>query len=82
MNVYEGFKSGRGRFEVHCGLIDILQQYTFKKRAEHSVKSVYFKSKTISVAHHEFYASRFFTFMTRDVFKNDPSEVRRCFNSR
>ena len=74
--VYEGFKSGRGRFELHCGLIDILQQYTSKKKAEHVLKSVYYKASTVSVTHHDFYAQRFFSFMTKDVFKNDPSEAR------
>lgn len=40
------------------------------------LKSVYYKASTVSVTHHDFYAQRFFSFMTKDVFKNDPSEAR------
>lgn len=57
---------------LFIGIIDILQSYKMMKKIEHTFKSVFFDSDTISVHRPDFYANRFLTFMKKTVFcKNE-----------
>ncbi|GLT41918.1 hypothetical protein SLA2020_159460 [Shorea laevis] len=53
---------------LYMGIIDILQKYNVKKRAEHAYKSVKFNPSKISVVNPWFYAERFIDFLQQKVF--------------
>eukprot|EP00039_Didymoeca_costata_P020494 m.341450 g.341450 ORF g.341450 m.341450 type:complete len:388 (-) comp20107_c0_seq1:24-1187(-) len=68
--------TSRGQCVLFCGIIDILQQYTVKKKAEHAVRSLYYKGGTISVIEPTTYADRFLNFMLlHTVFKEEDRGV-------
>lgn len=70
-------KSSKGEDVIlFIGIIDVLQSYKIMKKIEHTFKSVFFDSDTISVHRPDFYADRFLTFMTKTVFrKNETSKI-------
>lgn len=62
-------KSDKGEHVIlFIGIIDVLQSYKLMKKIEHTVKSMFFDSDTISVHRPDFYATRFLNFMTKTVF--------------
>lgn len=82
---YERYKNLIGPFEartmkgktVHLfmGIIDILQSFTWKKKMECHLKSIFYSRDTISVNSPGFYARRFQNFLTKHVFKLIPTLV-------
>ncbi|XP_037952447.1 phosphatidylinositol 4-phosphate 5-kinase type-1 beta-like isoform X1 [Teleopsis dalmanni] len=61
------------RLLLFVGIIDILQSYRFKKKLEHTVKSIIHDGDTVSVCRPSFYAQRFQNFMAKTVFRKIPS---------
>lgn len=64
----EDDSAGAELFEVYdvvlyMGIIDILQEYNLKKKAEHAYKSLQFDPLQISVVEPKLYAKRFINFM-------------------
>ncbi|XP_022725529.1 phosphatidylinositol 4-phosphate 5-kinase 7-like isoform X2 [Durio zibethinus] len=57
---------------LFMGIIDILQEYNAKKKAEHACKSVKFDPLSISVIEPELYAKRFTNFLQQTVFPDQP----------
>ncbi|XVF00693.1 hypothetical protein REPUB_Repub04eG0023300 [Reevesia pubescens] len=57
---------------LYMGIIDILQEYNAKKKAEHACKSVKFDPLSISVVEPEVYARRFIDFLEQKVFPEQP----------
>lgn len=57
---------------LYMGIIDILQEYNAKKKAEHACKSVKFDPVSISVVEPELYAERFINFLEQKVFPEQP----------
>jgi 1-phosphatidylinositol-4-phosphate 5-kinase len=57
---------------LYMGIIDILQEYTVKKKLEHAYKSLQFDPMTISVTEPKIYAERFINFMDKKVFPEIP----------
>ncbi|KAE8716916.1 Phosphatidylinositol 4-phosphate 5-kinase 8 [Hibiscus syriacus] len=57
---------------VYMGIIDILQEYNVKKKAEHAYKSVKFDPLSISVVEPQHYAQRFIDFLQKKVFPEQP----------
>lgn len=53
---------------LYMGIIDILQKYDVRKRAEHAYKSWKFNALEISVVDPWFYAERFINFLQQKVF--------------
>ncbi|XP_068470286.1 phosphatidylinositol 4-phosphate 5-kinase 7-like isoform X2 [Phaseolus vulgaris] len=53
---------------LYMGIIDILQEYTVKKKLEHACKSLQHDPMTISVVKPKTYAERFISFMEKKVF--------------
>ncbi|RZB96628.1 Phosphatidylinositol 4-phosphate 5-kinase 7 isoform C [Glycine soja] len=53
---------------LYMGIIDILQEYTVKKKLEHACKSLQYDPMTISVVEPKTYAERFINFMEKKVF--------------
>ncbi|XP_047153536.1 phosphatidylinositol 4-phosphate 5-kinase 7-like isoform X2 [Vigna umbellata] len=53
---------------LYMGIIDILQEYTVKKKLEHACKSLQYDPMTISVVKPQTYAERFINFMEKRVF--------------
>ncbi|KAM3215666.1 hypothetical protein ACQJBY_067601 [Aegilops geniculata] len=71
-----GGKSLRQVYDVvlYIGIIDILQEYSMRKKAEHAYKSVKYKPQSISVVEPRFYSERFLKFI-RTVFpENSPNQ--------
>uniref|UniRef100_F6U7V0 PIPK domain-containing protein n=1 Tax=Ciona intestinalis TaxID=7719 RepID=F6U7V0_CIOIN len=63
-------KNGKGeRLLVFCGVIDILQCYKWKKKMEHTWKSMIADGDSVSVHRPSFYCERFQKFMGDHVFK-------------
>ncbi|XP_024979412.1 phosphatidylinositol 4-phosphate 5-kinase 8 [Cynara cardunculus var. scolymus] len=56
---------------LYLGIIDILQDYSMRKKVEHAYKSVRYDSASISVADPQFYSKRFVKFLEK-VFPVDP----------
>ncbi|XP_065187947.1 phosphatidylinositol 4-phosphate 5-kinase type-1 alpha-like [Sycon ciliatum] len=56
------------RLVIYIGIIDILQHYRFRKKLEHSFKSVLHDGDTVSVHKPGFYAQRFTEFFSKQVF--------------
>ena len=56
---------------LYLGIIDILQDYSMKKKIEHAYKSVLYDPASISVADPHFYSKRFISFLEK-VFPVDP----------
>ncbi|KAK9070999.1 hypothetical protein SSX86_009567 [Deinandra increscens subsp. villosa] len=56
---------------LYMGIIDILQDYSMRKKIEHAYKSVRYDPMSISVADPKFYANRFISFLEK-VFPLDP----------
>lgn len=48
---------------LYMGIIDILQDYSLKKKLEHTYKSLQFDPLTISVIEPKLYANRFISFL-------------------
>ncbi|KAL4348824.1 hypothetical protein GQ457_17G001910 [Hibiscus cannabinus] len=57
---------------LYMGIIDILQEYNAKKKAEHACKSVKLDPMSISVVEPELYAKRFTDFLGQKVFPERP----------
>nr|GEV49453.1 phosphatidylinositol 4-phosphate 5-kinase 8 [Tanacetum cinerariifolium] len=55
---------------LYLGIIDILQDYSMRKKIEHACKSVRYDPKSISVADPKFYSERFIKFLEK-VFPED-----------
>ncbi|XP_074661328.1 phosphatidylinositol 4-phosphate 5-kinase type-1 alpha-like isoform X2 [Tubulanus polymorphus] len=67
-------RNARGeRLLLYVGIIDILQSYRFKKKFEHTLKSIVHDGDTISVHRPSFYSERFRNFFSQTVFKKIPS---------
>ncbi|XP_052785734.1 phosphatidylinositol 4-phosphate 5-kinase type-1 alpha-like isoform X2 [Mya arenaria] len=67
-------KNSRGeRLLLYLGIIDILQCYRFRKKAEHTFKRMITDGDTVSVTRPSFYSERFQKFFTNTVFKKAPS---------
>lgn len=59
---------------LYMGIIDILQEYTVKKKFEHAYKSLKFDPITVSVTNPKIYAQRFINFLDKKSFPgNSPS---------
>ncbi|XP_071715364.1 phosphatidylinositol 4-phosphate 5-kinase 8-like [Rutidosis leptorrhynchoides] len=56
---------------LYLGIIDILQDYSMKKKLEHACKTVRYDPMSISVADPKFYSKRFINFLEK-VFPVDP----------
>ncbi|XP_051552943.1 phosphatidylinositol 4-phosphate 5-kinase type-1 gamma-like isoform X3 [Myxocyprinus asiaticus] len=66
--------SGKGeRLLLFIGIIDILQSYRLIKKLEHTWKALVHDGDTVSVHRPNFYADRFFRFMSSNVFKKSTS---------
>ncbi|XP_073720440.1 phosphatidylinositol 4-phosphate 5-kinase type-1 gamma-like isoform X1 [Misgurnus anguillicaudatus] len=66
--------SGKGeRLLLFIGIIDILQSYRLIKKFEHTWKALVHDGDTVSVHRPNFYADRFFRFMSSTVFKKSTS---------
>uniref|UniRef100_A0A672K665 Phosphatidylinositol 4-phosphate 5-kinase type-1 gamma-like n=1 Tax=Sinocyclocheilus grahami TaxID=75366 RepID=A0A672K665_SINGR len=66
--------SGTGeRLLLFIGIIDILQSYRLTKKLEHTWKALVHDGDTVSVHRPNFYADRFFRFMSSTVFKKSTS---------
>ncbi|XP_076847425.1 phosphatidylinositol-4-phosphate 5-kinase, type I, gamma b isoform X2 [Brachyhypopomus gauderio] len=66
--------SGKGeRLLLFIGIIDILQSYRLIKKLEHTWKALVHDGDTVSVHRPNFYAERFFKFMSSTVFKKSSS---------
>ncbi|KAK4784774.1 hypothetical protein SAY86_019142 [Trapa natans] len=50
---------------LYMGVIDILQEYNLKKKAEHAYKSLHYDPLEISVVEPKFYAKRFINFLEK-----------------
>lgn len=57
---------------LYMGIIDILQEYTVKKKIEHVYKSLKFDPMTVSVTNPKIYAERFINFLDTKVFPETP----------
>ncbi|XP_014667974.1 PREDICTED: phosphatidylinositol 4-phosphate 5-kinase type-1 alpha-like isoform X2 [Priapulus caudatus] len=64
------------RLLLFVGLIDILQQYRFRKKLEHTFKAMVHDGDAVSVHRPGFYAQRFLTFMLERVFKKIQSPLK------
>ncbi|XP_073704724.1 phosphatidylinositol-4-phosphate 5-kinase, type I, gamma b [Garra rufa] len=66
--------NGKGeRLLLFVGLIDILQSYRLIKKLEHTWKALVHDGDTVSVHRPNFYADRFFRFMSSTVFRKSTS---------
>ncbi|XP_062843690.1 phosphatidylinositol-4-phosphate 5-kinase, type I, gamma b isoform X2 [Trichomycterus rosablanca] len=66
--------SGKGdRLLLFIGIIDILQSYRLIKKLEHTWKALVYDGDTVSVHRPNFYADRFFKFMSSTVFRKSSS---------
>ncbi|TSP09094.1 Phosphatidylinositol 4-phosphate 5-kinase type-1 gamma [Bagarius yarrelli] len=66
--------SGKGeRLLLFIGIIDILQSYRLIKKLEHTWKALVHDGDTVSVHRPNFYADRFYKFMSSTVFKKTSS---------
>ncbi|XP_053507770.1 phosphatidylinositol-4-phosphate 5-kinase, type I, gamma b isoform X4 [Ictalurus furcatus] len=66
--------SGKGeRLLLFIGIIDILQSYRLIKKLEHTWKALVHDGDTVSVHRPNFYADRFYKFMSSTVFKKSSS---------
>ncbi|XP_053386781.1 phosphatidylinositol 4-phosphate 5-kinase type-1 alpha-like isoform X3 [Mercenaria mercenaria] len=75
-------KNAKGdRLLLYLGIIDILQCYRFRKKFEHTFKSMIADGDTISVTRPSFYAERFQKFFTNTVFKKAPSLEQPTFKA-
>ncbi|XP_052267877.1 phosphatidylinositol 4-phosphate 5-kinase type-1 alpha-like isoform X4 [Dreissena polymorpha] len=69
-------KNARGeRLLLYLGVIDILQCYRFRKKFEHTFKSMIADGDTVSVTNPSFYSERFQKFCINTVFKKAPSQL-------
>lgn len=72
----DGGKSLRQVYDVvlYIGIIDILQEYSMRKKVEHAYKSIKYNPLSISVVEPRFYSERFLKFI-RTVFpENSPNQ--------
>ncbi|XP_047662487.1 phosphatidylinositol-4-phosphate 5-kinase, type I, gamma b isoform X2 [Tachysurus fulvidraco] len=66
--------SGKGeRLLLFIGIIDILQSYRLIKKLEHTWKALVHDGDTVSVHRPNFYADRFYKFMSSTVFRKSSS---------
>ncbi|XP_067872591.1 phosphatidylinositol 4-phosphate 5-kinase type-1 gamma-like isoform X3 [Heterodontus francisci] len=61
------------RLLLYIGIIDILQSYRLIKKLEHTWKALVHDGDTVSVHRPNFYAERFFKFMSNTVFRKSSS---------
>ncbi|XP_048470224.1 phosphatidylinositol 4-phosphate 5-kinase type-1 gamma isoform X1 [Rhincodon typus] len=62
--------NGKGeRLLLYIGIIDILQSYRLIKKLEHTWKALVHDGDTVSVHRPNFYAERFYKFMSNTVFR-------------
>lgn len=54
---------------LFAGIIDILQSYQFRKKVEHTLKSIIYEKDSISVHRPDFYSQRFQSFILNRVFR-------------
>ncbi|XP_012945368.1 phosphatidylinositol 4-phosphate 5-kinase type-1 alpha [Aplysia californica] len=64
------------RLLLYLGIIDILQSFRFKKRLEHTVKSMVIDGDTISVHRPSYYAQRFLQYHAQRVFRKAPTALK------
>ncbi|KAM0823368.1 hypothetical protein ACQ4PT_070918 [Festuca glaucescens] len=71
----DGDKSFRRVYDVvlYIGIIDILQEYSMRKRIEHAYKSIKYNPLSISVVEPRFYSERFLKFI-HTVFPQNSSD--------
>ncbi|XP_069103314.1 phosphatidylinositol 4-phosphate 5-kinase type-1 gamma-like isoform X3 [Argopecten irradians] len=63
-------KNAKGeRLLMYMGVIDVLQSYRFKKKFEHTMKSIVIDGDTISVHRPSYYSQRFQNFFEKRVFR-------------
>ena len=65
-------KDGTGPREpvvLYFGIIDFLQEYNWRKRAEHAWKATVHDARAVSVCDSAAYSHRFQEFLTRHVFE-------------
>ncbi|XP_060082123.1 phosphatidylinositol 4-phosphate 5-kinase type-1 alpha-like isoform X2 [Ylistrum balloti] len=63
-------KNAKGeRLLMYMGVIDVLQSYRFKKKFEHTMKSIVIDGDTISVHRPSYYSQRFQSFFEKRVFR-------------
>eukprot|EP00731_Ephydatia_muelleri_P017032 Em0010g130a len=80
----EGYIQGKVKGErviLYLGIIDILQSYRFRKKVEHTVKSIIADGATVSVTNPSFYVRRFLEFTTNLVFKKEKGRTKTRRNS-
>ncbi|XP_072338794.1 phosphatidylinositol 4-phosphate 5-kinase type-1 gamma-like isoform X4 [Scyliorhinus torazame] len=66
--------NGKGeRLLLYIGIIDILQSYRLIKKLEHTWKALVHDGDTVSVHRPNFYAERFYKFMSNTVFRKTSS---------
>ncbi|CAM8987052.1 hypothetical protein QQ045_008761 [Rhodiola kirilowii] len=58
---------------LYLGIIDILQEYNFKKKMEHAYKAFKYDPLSISVVEPKIYAKRFINFLHTKVFPEEQS---------
>uniref|UniRef100_A0ACD5U738 Uncharacterized protein n=1 Tax=Avena sativa TaxID=4498 RepID=A0ACD5U738_AVESA len=70
----DGEKSFRRVYDVvlYIGIIDILQQYSMRKKIEHAYKSIKYNPLSISVVEPRFYSERFLKFIHTVFPQNSP----------
>ena len=71
------YKSDDEKYIYIIGIIDYLQKYNFKKKAEHFLKSIYNgkEKNMVSAVEPILYGDRFFEFMTKKVFVMGENQV-------
>ncbi|KAM3297926.1 hypothetical protein ACQJBY_039732 [Aegilops geniculata] len=72
----DGGKSLRQVYDVvlYIGIIDILQEYSMRKKVEHAYKSVKYNPQSISVVEPRFYSERFLNFIRTVFLENSPNQ--------
>lgn len=70
--------------KVHAfiGIIDILQNFGYKKKAEHTYKSLRWDGNTVSVHNPTFYSQRFQRFLGATVFRPDATSSKPAASDR
>ncbi|KAK6627082.1 hypothetical protein RUM44_009559 [Polyplax serrata] len=67
---------------LYVGIIDILQSYQFRKKMEHTLKSMIYEKDSISVHRPDFYSQRFQNFIFQTVFQPFPKQKSRSLSSK
>jgi len=65
---FRGKNPQTGEREIYYfGIIDCLTRYVLKKKLAYACKRLLWKPETLSTVHPDFYAKRFYTFMTEKL---------------